>query len=111
MSAFETAFLEMAKTQASRLEKQGKKEDERHPMDAFFESAALRAKKLPQATQGWLHMQFSTLMYSAESNEAVPQYAPVGQIPYAAPKVPNSHFLTPSASAIDGYVNVPTYSW
>ncbi|KAH3792149.1 hypothetical protein DPMN_145640 [Dreissena polymorpha] len=45
MSAFETSFLEMAKAQASKLEKQGKKEEERHPMDAFFESCALRAKK------------------------------------------------------------------
>ncbi|KAH3782063.1 hypothetical protein DPMN_159974 [Dreissena polymorpha] len=49
-------------------------------------------------------------MYSVESNEAVPHYAPVGQIPYAAPKVPNSHFLAPTSSTIEGYVNVPTYS-
>lgn len=62
MSAFESSFVKLAQAQSERLERQ----QQRHPMDAFFESCAMRAKQLTRAKQAWLQMQVSALMYNAE---------------------------------------------
>jgi len=69
MTEFEENFMQFARQQSSRLELATKAQPERHPMDAFFESCSLRAKQLSKETQGWLQMQFSTLLYSAECAE------------------------------------------
>lgn len=69
MSTFESSFLELAQAQSLRLDRK----QERHPLDAFFESCALRAKQLSREKQSWLQLQISMIMYNAESNAIMPQ--------------------------------------
>lgn len=54
-------------------------------MDAFFESCALRANDLPKAKQGWLQMQVSTLLYTAENSHNLP---PPGSMMWSQPDNP-----------------------
>ena len=72
MSPFETTFLDLAKSQSNRLDREYEKEKSRNAMDAFFESCALRARELSKTKQGWLQTQVSMLIYTAENTDTLP---------------------------------------
>jgi len=72
MTDFESSFLELTKAQSQRLSQQTHRKP-RNAMEAFFESCSIRASELNKATQGWLQMQISVLLYNAENGIISPQ--------------------------------------
>lgn len=92
MTTFETSFLELAKSQSEALA------EPQDPMQAFFESCALRSKDLSSKKKSWLQVQVSMLLHTIETSEHLPpsQQPTYQQIQPQQPlQQPMSHLMQP----------------